>query len=297
MAAMREAAMAVESEVTEKVYSPASARAVEALSDVYFLDAGDLVVEHWLPGAEAGIRLAQDRDYIIAGDGPSASGTIQALGDWPDEDKWRIYRKTPAVQPQVLPPHEPLPSRDVERMADRLALHAQEQNRELSRRPSFPPGVDVVDFGDLSAMIDGDLLEFREGRLRRFDREPFAGKFYAGGVGGALTPSEGTGADGALRQDLAATDGMRGAMLIGLPGGSSVQDAIPRRRYTLKQMGVNYASTADQQTALMNALTIASEDMLNLVAEPHAIYKHGDMLALDGVEFDGQGCNFQALDP
>ncbi len=289
--------MAVESEVTEKVYSPASARAVEALSDVYFLDAGDLVVEHWLPGAEAGIRLAQDRDYIIAGDGPSASGTIQALGDWPDEDKWRIYRKTPAVQPQVLPPHEPLPSRDVERMADRLALHAQEQNRELSRRPSFPPGVDVVDFGDLSAMIDGDLLEFREGRLRRFDREPFAGKFYAGGVGGALTPSEGTGADGALRQDLAATDGMRGAMLIGLPGGSSVQDAIPRRRYTLKQMGVNYASTADQQTALMNALTIASEDMLNLVAEPHAIYKHGDMLALDGVEFDGQGCNFQALDP
>ena len=96
---------------------------------------------------------------------------------------------------------------------------------------------------------------------------------------------------------LRSSDELKGAALIGLPGGSSVQDAIPRKRYTLKQMGVNYASTADQQTALMNALTIASEDMLNLVAEPHAIYKHGDMLALDGVEFDGQGCNFQALDP
>ncbi|WP_288804060.1 hypothetical protein [uncultured Novosphingobium sp.] len=96
---------------------------------------------------------------------------------------------------------------------------------------------------------------------------------------------------------LRSADPVKGAALIGLPDGSTVQDALPRKRYTLKQMGVNYASTADQQTALLNAMTIASEDMLNLVAEPHAVYKHGDLLTFDGIEFDGQGCNFQALDP
>ena len=96
---------------------------------------------------------------------------------------------------------------------------------------------------------------------------------------------------------LRSSDPVKGAALIGLPDGSTVQDALPRKRYTLKQMGVNYASTADQHTALDRALTIASEDMLTLVAEPHAVYKHGDLLVLDGIEFDGQGCNFQALDP
>ena len=124
-----------------------------------------------------------------------------------------------------------------------------------------------------------------------------AGMFPVFDAAGNMSISEGTGADAGLRQDLAATDSVRGAMLIGLPDGSTAQDAIPRKVRTLKQMGVNYASTADQQTALLNALTIASEDMLNLVAEPHAIYKHGDMLAFDSIQFDGQGCNFQALDP
>ncbi|WP_288806599.1 right-handed parallel beta-helix repeat-containing protein [uncultured Novosphingobium sp.] len=96
---------------------------------------------------------------------------------------------------------------------------------------------------------------------------------------------------------LRSADPVKGAALIGLPDGSSAQDAIPRKRRTLKQMGVNYASTADQWAKLQNALTIASEDGLNLIAEPHSVYKHEGVLLFDGIELDGQGCELQALDP
>ena len=159
---------------------------------------------------------------------------------------------------------------------DRSALRDQVLKRDVDRGLKSPigePGISLPSAG------------LRAGLFPVFD------------ASGNMSVSEGTGADAGLRQDLAATDSVRGAMLIGLPDGSTAQDAIPRKVRTLKQMGVNYASTADQQTALMNALTIASEDMLNLVAEPHSIYKHGDMLAFDGIEFDGQGCNFQAINP
>ena len=129
------------------------------------------------------------------------------------------------------------------------------------------------------------------------------GQEFAVSVGGIVTVYRNVAGAAVYQRDyptataLRSSDELKGAALIGLPDGSTAQDAIPRKVRTLKQMGVNYASTADQQTALMNALTIASEDMLNLVAEPHSIYKHGDMLAFDGIEFDGQGCNFQAINP
>ena len=129
------------------------------------------------------------------------------------------------------------------------------------------------------------------------------GQEFAVSVGGIVTVYRNVAGAAVYQRDyptataLRSSDELKGAALIGLPDGSTAQDAIPRKVRTLKQMGVNYASTADQQTALMNALTIASEDMLKLVAEPHSIYKHGDMLAFDGIEFDGQGCNFQAINP
>jgi hypothetical protein len=89
--------------------------------------------------------------------------------------------------------------------------------------------------------------------------------------------------------------GTNGAVLVGVPGMGTLDPLVQRRKVTLKYMGVNYASTADQYAALQTALANAAGDGLDLIAEPHATYRHDGPLTLTDVRFDGQGATLDAM--
>lgn len=233
--------MAVESEVTGKTYQPAAAMAAEALTGIVFLDPDELVVEHWADGATSGTVLARDADYSIGGEGATGSGTITALAVWPANDQFRIYRDGgPALQPEVFSRHAPLSAKDIERGLDRMALRMQELRRELARTPQFPRGSTPVDFAELADLADGDLLEFRDGQLQRFDHAAIAGKYVAGDAEGHLVGSAGTGgADENLRTDMAAADGS-GAALSGYK-----QDSAPAILRSVRSRLRDFKLTSD----------------------------------------------------
>lgn len=110
----------------------------------------------------------------------------------------------------------------VNEVADRSALRDIWLRGRVARSLQVPFGdtPPSVEIGDL---IDGDLLTFREGKLKRLERESFAGMFYAGDATGKPVPASGTGADGALRADLAQDSG---GALLGEEDGGSMQDAV-----------------------------------------------------------------------
>lgn len=192
--------------VTEQVF--VGAGTASALSIGFkFLDADDLVVTAIVAGVEAPAPLVRGVDYAVAG-GNGRTGTVTPLAPIPVGTSWRVRRETPVGQPATLPSGTFQPSQ-IERALDRQAMVAQEQDRELGRalrvpRGQLPPG---VDFSDL---VDGDLLQYRGGVIRRFLSEVFAGKYYAGAAGtGRPVPATPpvAGSDAALRADLAEPDG------------------------------------------------------------------------------------------
>ena len=162
--------MTVSTEITTHSYFPGSAMQPEAIP-FQFLDA-----QHLSVSIEGGAVLVLGSDYSITGEGRTAMGVITALREFDGGDKVVLARFTPRVQEAQTEPFKPLPAEHVGRELDRRAFVEQELDEVLTRAPQLPRAGGV------------------EGKF------PVA---VPGGWGWA----SGTGADGALREDLAGEPG------------------------------------------------------------------------------------------
>lgn len=158
--------------------------------------------------------LVEGMDYEISGDGPSISGKIQTLRAFGDTYKITVLRSTARRQQLQLPASKAIPSRQYETELDRRARIEQEQDvirdEIIKRTPLVPEGELAPAFASLVGIEDGDLFEFRDNKLQRFNHLPFAGKYFAGGVRGHMVPAGGTGGgDMSLRSDLVQPQGAK----------------------------------------------------------------------------------------
>lgn len=150
-----------------------------------YADKSGLVVELVDDATGAATVLTEGTDYTRSGDGMSAPSSITTLTAYPAGKSIRRSRATPREQTLLAPPNSLPPSSLMERAWDRAMLAVQE--------------------------LDADLAKVF-GRLLRTWQVPGDGsrdgKFPVVLPGGGLGWASGTGADGALREDLASEDGI-----------------------------------------------------------------------------------------
>jgi hypothetical protein len=201
---------------------------------VYLLDAvGDANAD--------GTLLSEGDDYTVAAD----LGSITTLGAPLPAGKYiRRWRDTSRAQGVSIKANEGLPAATQEAMHDRLSLIDEEHDDDLGRAITAAPGE------------GGQVLP---------SRADFKGKYLAGDANGNLVPAVGTGADGALRADLAAVGG---ADLVGKTGGGSVQDYIDNPG----ALGPLVASFGALLLAFSNANYYSSAQYLTNGAAPGAWY-------------------------
>lgn len=192
----------------------------------YFLDNDDLKVTRTnADGSET--VLVRGTDYTVSGAGNPSGGSVTPLAAIATGTIWRIEGDMALGQLTDYTAGDDFPAESHERGLDRAMIGLQEARRDLSDVSNRAPLVErgsVAPALDLSGLLDGDILTYRDGKLKRLAREPFAGMFYAGDANGKPIPASGTGADGALRGDLA--DAAAGAKLLALAQGGSADDAI-----------------------------------------------------------------------
>lgn len=173
-----------------------------------FLAASDLEVKRILASG-AVVELAPGTAWSATGGQTDAGGTVTLAASVAGA-RIRIRRRTTRAQQTDYATGDTFPAESHEGALDRLALVDQEQDVSIAdlatRAPQVPEGETAPPFASLADLGDGDILEYRAGALRRFDRSAFAGRFYAGDGVGAFIPASGTGADSALRTDLADPD-------------------------------------------------------------------------------------------
>jgi hypothetical protein len=172
--------------------------------------------------------LVRGTDYTITGNNRAGTAVFTPLVTFAAGGTFKAERDTRALQEYETERSTPLNADSIERELDRQAMRNLEQDARATalaaRTPKTLPGQIAPDF-DITDLGEDDLLVLKDGKLQRFAREPFAGKYYAGGAGGKPVPSSGLGGgDLALRTDLA--DDEAGALLVAKTGGGSVQDHI-----------------------------------------------------------------------
>ncbi|WP_298164597.1 hypothetical protein [Novosphingobium sp.] len=197
--------MTVSSAVLSHSYVPGAAMLAESLAGLIAMQASELVVTD-----PDGVVQVPGTDYEITGNLRTGAASIRTLRAYTAGVQLTVTRKTSRVQLTQLSPTQPLPAKKIEDELDRRALIEQEQDAFAAdvalRAIQGLPGQTGLAL-DTADLLDGDILQYRAGKLRRFDRSLFAGKFYAGGATGELVPASGTGNDNALRGDLASTIG------------------------------------------------------------------------------------------
>jgi hypothetical protein len=230
--------------------------------------------------------LAYGTDYSVAGGVDDTGGTLSVTTPAVTGTMLSIWSETPRSQTADYATNDTFPAETHEQRLDNLAMVDQEQDAELDRAPKFPRGATVVDFADLSDLEDGDILEYRGGKLQRKDTTGFSGKFYGGAAGsGSMVPLSGSGADAALRGDLAEETGPD---LIGSPEvGASFGDFHKRwRRYYEALAGVSVAAMvalAPNQALAGNGVPVAAALAF---AEP-ILWRLDEGCEISGIEADG----------
>jgi hypothetical protein len=202
--------MTVSTQYQPFTFKPGAAMTAEAIP-WQFLAGEQIVVTHIAAVTAAETVLVLGDDYSISGSGPDGTGSVTALAAWPVNDDFRVERATSLEQEYELPPFEAIRSSALERENDRQLMALQEQVSTLTRAVLAPVGQDAPKL-DIAGLIEGDILEYRGGKFRRFLREAFAGKFFAGDASGRPVPASGFGADAALRTDLASS--LAGTLLV-----------------------------------------------------------------------------------
>lgn len=155
---------------------------------------GTLLVERILPTGAISI-LTPGSQYATAGGDTDAGGTVILMATIAGS-RLRIQRATPRRQQADYTTNDTFPAESHEQALDRQMLIAQEQDVAVGdvtgRALMVPHGETVQEIPPVAAR---------------------AGMFLAFGPGGVPVPAEGTGADAALRADLASGDPGRGGAL------------------------------------------------------------------------------------
>lgn len=135
-------------------------------------------------------ELTYGADYSVTGGATDAGGELTVTAAAAAGVTLSIWSETGRAQTDDYEINGTFPAETTEDEIDRLSMVDQEQDAELARRPRFPRGATPVDFADLTGMQDGEILEFRDGKLARFNPAAFAGKLYAGAAGtGVFIPA------------------------------------------------------------------------------------------------------------
>ena len=197
--------MALETLISSHEYFPGSAMAPEPIP-FPFLANSEILAKH-INGAGVETPLAEGIDYVLSGQGTAGLGTIRALAAYPDDHRILIERSTEPKQKAVIKPQEPFPAAAAEQQLDRITMLLQELRR------------------DLDGVMDRGWV------VPRY--ENVVGKFSVVLPGGVPGFASGTGADPALRIDLAqaAGAGLAGfshaASYTAASVGGNLQKAIP----------------------------------------------------------------------
>jgi hypothetical protein len=132
--------MAVNTTKVEHSYHPGAAMAVEALADLSFTAASQIVVELELAGAP-GVRvpLEQDADYALTLPVGATWGTVRALAPYAAGDWLHARRVTPRTQEEEFSPFN-VSATAIERMGDKAQRIDQEQDGEIRRALLVPRG-------------------------------------------------------------------------------------------------------------------------------------------------------------
>lgn len=210
--------------------------------------------------------LAYGTGFTATAAAGDAGGTLTTTTPPASGTTVLIWRETTRAQSADYATNDTFPAETHEAALDRKSLVDQEQDRETARAIKAPRGI-AAPLLDPSGLADGDLLEFRGGRLQRFNAVPFAGKFYAGAAGtGRPLPSPGTGADSGLRSDLADPDAGAGLIAWMVNGLLAVPRAlIDKLREALYLTPADFAN---------EARPFDKTGLLNSTAAIKALYEH-----------------------
>lgn len=193
--------------------------------------------------AGAVTTLTYGFDYTVSGGATDTGGTLTVTTPAVAGTKLVIRRETPRAQTMDYTTSDTFPAESHEQALDTAMLIDQEQDVKIgdvtARSLKVEDGLTAPEV-DLTGLVEFELLQFRDGKLKRFDHAPFAGKFFVGGAGGLLQPSDGTGSDASFRVDVANPLGL-------LLAGFSHSPAAPfiQTRSALEKLREIGASTKD----------------------------------------------------
>lgn len=213
--------MAISSQVNSRTFVATGTAAPVSIA-FKWARASDLVVTRLVAGADSaddGPPLTMGSAYAIGGNGRAdpPTGFLTEIALEPGRT-YRIERATAALQKYQPRMAVAGNAAAMENQLDDMVMTTQDiagqaavlaDRAVLAERGATAPGL------DMAGLLDGDIVTFRDGKLKRLAREAFIGKFYAGDASGAPVPATGTGGgDLALREDIAASTG---AEMVGAP--------------------------------------------------------------------------------
>lgn len=185
-----------------------------------FLNNADLIVTARTGGVPTVLTIGSN--YTVTGAGSSSGGEVTPLSTIPVGTTWTIERQSAREQETDFVDGNDFPAEAHENALDRGIMIAQEQDVEAaeikSRALLVPFGEAAPVLDSLAALITGDILQYRAGKIGRADFLSSASKFVAFDSLGHLV-----GVDGSLPDSVPAL-----ASNIVADGGDSVQQELDR---------------------------------------------------------------------
>lgn len=206
-------------------------------------------------------------DYTVTGGSTDAGGTVTLIASTSGATL-KIRRVTPRAQQTDYVTNDTFPAESHEAALDRQMLIDQEQDVKIDdtakRALMWPEGEQAAPLPSKAS---------------------FAGKYFVGDPSGNPVPASGTGADSALRADLAALDG---AGLVGLkqPGTGAVVDTVLaaiRREVWVKQFGAVGDGVTNDAASIQAAINYVASVGGGRVLFDAGNYKVNSTLTIPGL--------------
>lgn len=239
--------MTVSSSILTHSWIPGAAMLAESLAGLVAMQASDLVVTD-----PAGSMQVLGTDYEVTGNLRAGAASIRTLRAYTAGVVLTVTRETDRVQQTALAVGQPMPAVKLEAELDRRTMIEQEQDAFASdldsRALKVPPGETVGNLPAKAARI---------------------GQYQAYGVNGEPVMASGTGADAALRSDLANSATGKGDDIVAAELGGSARDrmagAINLRQIwdgagkttALKPLSAYFASLAAAQVYFPKATALS----------------------------------------